>query len=145
YEQLLKEDQQVKQWFQETQDDPTLMGKRTMTIFNYFMKKWVNGEIVVNHPEVESWDHFRRRVKTGLAIILEKTGPKTTVGVFTSGGVISAITAEALGLEDQTKVAELNYAVRNTSVSRFLYSNGEFNLLSFNEVPHLEEEMITFV
>ncbi|MFT5386039.1 MAG: hypothetical protein ACI81W_003451, partial [Saprospiraceae bacterium] len=46
---------------------------------------------------------------------------------------------------DQTKVAELNYAVRNTSVSRFLYSNGEFNLLSFNEVPHLEEEMITFV
>jgi broad specificity phosphatase PhoE len=145
YEQLLKEDSQVQQWFQETQEDPTLTGKKTMTLFKYFMQKWVNGEIVVDHPEVESWDNFRKRVRKGLEIILEKTVQKSTVGIFTSGGVISAITAEALGLKDEGKVADLNNAVRNTSVSRFLYSNGTLNLLSFNEVPHLEKEMITFV
>ncbi|MFT4762686.1 MAG: hypothetical protein ACI9LN_004674, partial [Saprospiraceae bacterium] len=31
------------------------------------------------------------------------------------------------------------------SFSSFLFSKGIFNLLSFNELPHLEKEMVTFV
>lgn len=145
YEKLLKEDKFVQENFPAADEDMGRAKKKLMIVFKYFMEKWVNGEFVVDHPEVEPWDVFRKRVKEGLATILEKTPPKSTVGVFTSGGVISAITAEALGLNSESKVADLNYAVRNTSVSKFLYSNGELNMLSFNEVPHLEEGMITFV
>jgi len=145
YEKLLEEDNFVKENFPKPDEDLTQSKKKLMIVFKYFMEKWVNGEIVVDHPEVEPWAIFRKRVKEGLTDILEKTPPKSTVGVFTSGGVISAITAEALGLNSETKVADLNYAVRNTSVSKFLYSDGAFNMLSFNEVPHLEEGMITFV
>jgi hypothetical protein len=48
-------------------------------------------------------------------------------------------------LNDEIKIADLNFSVRNTSYSTLLYSNDEINLLSFNELPHLKEDMITFV
>jgi len=143
YDKLLQEDKQVQEWVAQIEATPSLKHKNTMLFFKYFMNKWVNGNIDV--PEVESWDQFRKRIKEGLATILEKTAPKSKIGVFTSGGVIAAITAEILGIQDETKVADLNYAVRNTSISKILYSKSELSLLSFNEVPHLEKEMITFV
>ena len=68
-----------------------------------------------------------------------------TVAAFTSGGTISAITAECLGLSSEKKVADLNFAIRNTAWTTFLYSAEKFNLLTFNELPHLKKEMITFV
>ncbi len=145
YEKLLKEDKKVKEMFPTAEEDLAVAKKKLMLIFKYFMKKWVTGQFTVDHPEVEPWDQFRKRVKTGLDIILEKTKSNSKVAVFTSGGVISAITAESMGLKDETVIADLNYSVRNTSITKFYYSNGEFNLLSFNEVPHLEGEMITFV
>ena len=67
------------------------------------------------------------------------------MGVFTSGGTISSITAESLNINDELKIADLNFSIRNTSFTTFLYSKEAFNLLSFNELPHLEKDMITFV
>ena len=64
---------------------------------------------------------------------------------FSSGGTISSIIGEVLQLNDEIKIADLNFSVRNTSYSTLLYSNDEINLLSFNELPHLKEDMITFV
>jgi len=77
--------------------------------------------------------------------ILESTDKGETIGTFTSGGTISAITAEALGIKEERKVATMNFSVRNTSFTSFFFSQNNFNLLSFNELPHLEKEMITFV
>ena len=65
--------------------------------------------------------------------------------MFSSGGTISAITAESLNIENEMKIADLNFSIRNTSFTSFLYSKEKFNLLSFNELPHLKEDMITFV
>jgi hypothetical protein len=65
--------------------------------------------------------------------------------VFTSGGTISSISAESLKISDEKKIAGLNFSIRNTSFTSFLFSKNQFNLLSFNELPHLEKEMITFV
>jgi len=88
---------------------------------------------------------FRKNVREALATILERTGKSTTSAAFTSGGTISSITAEALQLKNEERVAMLNYSMRNTAFSTFLSSSNQFNLLSFNELPHLKKEMITFV
>lgn len=143
YEKLVKEDEQIQEWLRQIQEDASLKPKNTMLLFKHFMNQWVNGNIEV--PGVEPWDQFRARIKRSLEKVLAKAAPKRKVGVFTSGGVIAAITAEVLGIPTESKVADLNYAIRNTSISKILYSKGSLNLLSFNEVPHLEPEMITFV
>ena len=68
-----------------------------------------------------------------------------TVAAFSSGGTISAITAECVGYHPKKKVADLNFAIRTPLWTTFLYSAEKFNLLTFNELPASKKEMITFV
>jgi len=141
--QLLERSPQVGQWQKEVEENPALRRKNTLLIFRHFMEEWVTGNVEV--ADVQSWQAFRQKVKQGLSNILEQTNTGETIGVFTSGGTISSITAEALSLQNDRRIAAMNFSVRNTSFSTFLYSRNQFNLLSFNELPHLEKEMITFV
>ena len=124
-------------------DDPKKSMRNTMLGFQYFLGEWAEGNISVKG--MPTWKQFREEVKEGLAQVLDATEKGETIGVFSSGGTISAITAECLGLTTEKAVAELNFSIRNTSFSTFLYSNKKFNLVSFNELPHLKKEMITFV
>ena len=107
------------------------------------MDEWAAGNIEV--PEIESWATFRQECKKGLETILKNTGKGETIGAFTSGGTIASITAESLFINDERRVSAMNFSLRNTSFSTFLYSRNQFNLLSFNELPHLEKELVTFV
>jgi len=124
-------------------ENPKLVRRNTLLIFKQFMDEWAEDKIEVEG--YEPWSVFRKNVKGALNTILEKTGKGETIGIFTSGGTISSITAEALNVQDEKKVAAMNFSVRNTSFTTFLYSNKDFNLLSFNELPHLNDKMITFV
>lgn len=140
---LIKSNPQVEKWYAEIELDPKLMKRNSLLTFQYFMDEWSLGKIDV--PEIQSWAAFRSAVRNGLNTILENTQKGETVASFTSGGTISAITAEALNIQDEKMVSTMNFSVRNTSFTSFLYSKKQFNLLSFNELPHLEEEMVTFV
>jgi len=133
----------IKKIWANAQNNPSLKKRNTLLIFQYFMNEWVTGKIELEG--VESWATFRNEVKKGLQQILEQTEKKQTIGVFTSGGTISSIIAESLHITDEQRVAALNYSIRNTSFSSFLYSKNQFNLLSANEIPHLEDDLITFV
>lgn len=140
---LIKTVPQIQKWQEEAQANPFLKKRNTLLSFQYFMNEWADGKIEI--PDIESWTEFRKNVKKGLHTILEKTDRGTTIGTFTSGGTISSITAEALFIQDEKRVAAMNFSVRNTSFTSFLYSKGQFNLLSFNELPHLDRSMVTFV
>ncbi len=140
---LLKTNPQIKKWYAEIEENPKLMKRNSLLTFQYFMDEWSLGNIVV--PDVQSWAEFRAAVKGGLVTILENTGKGETIAAFSSGGTISAITAEALNIQDERMVSNMNFSVRNTSFTSFLFSKNQFNLLSFNELPHLEKEMVTFV
>ena len=140
---LMKSNPQIKKWYDEITENPKLMKRNSLLSFQYFMDEWSLGNIEVEG--IESWSSFRMKVQKGLNFILENTDKGETVGAFTSGGTISAITAEALNLKDEKRVATMNFSVRNTSFTSFLFSKNQFNLLSFNELPHLEGEMVTFV
>lgn len=142
YPQLLK-NEQVKKWQQDIEANPKLMRRNTLLIFQYFMDEWSVGNIQMEG--VESWREFRFAVRKGLDTILQNTDKGKTIGVFTSGGTIASITAESLNIADETRVAAMNFSIRNTSFSSFLFSKNKFNLLSFNELPHLSDDMITFV
>jgi len=134
---------QIKKWYAEIEENPALKKRNTLLAFNYFMDNWVEGNI--NLADIQSWADFREMVREGLKTIFGKTEKGEKIGIFTSGGTISSITAEALNVTDEKRVAAMNFSVRNTSFSTFFYSKNQFNLLSFNELPHLEKEMITFV
>ena len=140
---LKESNPEIKKLLQAGEENPALKKRNHLLVFQYFMDEWAEGKIDV--PEVNSWKTFRRNVKLGLNQILEETGKGEIIGAFTSGGTISAITAEALAIKDERTVATMNFSVRNTSFTSFLFSKNKFNLLSFNELPHLEKEMITFV
>ena len=60
------------------------------------------------------------------------------VAVFTSGGVIGVAVQSALGAPDDTAI-ELNWRVRNGSLTEFIFSRARFSLEWFNAFPHLDE------
>lgn len=115
----------------------------SMKSFHYFLTEWAQGNIAVEG--VRDWTTFRNESRQALNHILESTHSGETIGVFSSGGTISAITAECLGLANEKSVAELNFSIRNTAITTFLYSGNQFNLLTFNELPHLNKSMVTFI
>jgi len=111
--------------------------------FKYFLHKWVNNEIIVEG--IIPWKEFRKNSINALNQIKSETKKGEQIAVFSSGGTISSMIGEVLGIENEIVVADLNFSVRNTSFSKLLYSNKETNLLTFNELPHLGNDMITFV
>jgi len=142
---LAARDPQVKRWNDEIVENPALKKRNSLLLFEYFMQQWATGQITDADTLHEPWGAFRQRVKKAIEIILTNTSKGQTVGVFTSGGVVAAAVAEATHTENQAKVAALNYSVRNASFTQFKVTQNNFNLLAFNEVPHLSKEMITFI
>lgn len=140
---LMQKNPQIKKWAEEIIANPKLKKRNSLLIFQYFMDEWSVGNIEIK--DIEPWRVFRNEVKKGLNQILKNTDRGETNAVFTSGGTISSITAEALNIQDEKRVAAMNFSVRNTSFTTFLFSKDKFNLLSFNELPHLADELITFV
>ena len=59
------------------------------------------------------------------------------IAAFTSGGFIGSAAQWALGAPDRTAL-ELNWRLRNASLTEFLFTPERFTLDSFNVLPHLE-------
>ena len=140
---MIISDPLIKKLWNEIELNPENKKVNLMLGFKYFLNLWAKDKIFVNG--VIPWKDFRNNVKKGLTIILKNTKNNQKIGVFTSGGTISSITAESLNINDELKIVDLNFSIRNTSFTTFLYSKETFNLLSFNELPHIEKDMITFV
>ena len=140
---MIISDPLIKKLWNEIKLNPEKKKVNLMLGFKYFFNLWAKDKIFVNG--VIPWKDFRNNVKKGLTIILKNTKNNQKIGVFTSGGTISSITAESLNINDELKIVDLNFSIRNTSFTTFLYSKETFNLLSFNELPHIEKDMITFV
>ena len=92
---------------------------------------WQNDKIL-NPPE--SWAAFETRLKRAQQTIFGLEGD--TILVVSSGGVISKIVANALGVS-HAKQVDLQLQIKNASMSTFIYSRrtGGFFLNAFNETP----------
>ena len=92
---------------------------------------WQNDKIL-NPPE--SWAAFETRLLRAQQTIFGLEGD--TILVVSSGGAISKIVANALGVS-HAKQVDLQLQIKNASMSTFIYSRrtGGFFLNAFNETP----------
>jgi broad specificity phosphatase PhoE len=118
------------------------------------LKRWVSGEY--DHEYKESWSQFKQRCISALHyVIKQQLTTKTTsnntqqdkdICIFTSGGTISVIIQSILGLSDE-KTLEINQQIRNTSVTKVLFSENNISIDYFNNYGHLTSagaDWITF-
>jgi broad specificity phosphatase PhoE len=63
--------------------------------------------------------------------------------LFTSGGPIGVLVQTALGAPDRS-FADVNWRVRNCSITEFVFSADRLSLDSFNNVGHFEPALRTF-
>jgi len=105
-------------------------------MFEALTLHWVTAKDPV--AGVEGFAVFRDRVAQGLGRIAEREGSGRRVAVFTSGGVIGTAVRLALDAPDRTAL-EVNWRVRNCSLTEFVFTKGRFTLDGFNLLPHLED------
>lgn len=110
-------------------------------MFEVVMGKWVRDEITA--PGVETFSSFHQRVNDARAAIINDPKSRRVVA-FTSGGPIGACVQ--LVMQAPLHMAmEINWRVRNTSITELLYSRDRISLDSFNAVPHISEpDLLTF-
>lgn len=110
--------------------------KRFQLLFDVVMRGWITG--LVKPQGLETWTEFISRVRLAVQqMIGPKTGAKSVVA-FTSGGPVAVAIQLALGISDE-KTLELNWQVRNASVTEFLFSGSRFTLDRFNSMAHISD------
>ena len=107
--------------------------KHFQRVFEDVMAKWMANELA----GCESWDTFRGRVDRALRDIMAESGSRR-VAVFTSGGPIGVAVQSMMKAPERTAI-EVNWRVRNTSLTSFLFSGSRVSLDGFNATPHLAE------
>jgi len=106
-------------------------GKRAFqAVFSESVERWISGRHPADYSQ--SWNEFRARCVEGLM----RAAEHEDVWIFTSGGPIAAITQTVLGVPDD-RVLDLNWSIKNSSVSQILHRNGRLRLGHFNSIAHL--------
>lgn len=97
------------------------------------MQRWVSGQY--DDEYAESWAQFSARIRRGLDAASRNA--KGNVFVFTSGGAISAVCGQVLGLSANAS-AELSWQLANAAYSKILSGQSGLKLLSINEHSHFD-------
>ncbi|MEP1765164.1 MAG: histidine phosphatase family protein [Sulfitobacter sp.] len=92
--------------------------------------EWQRGEI--DNP-YETWPAFVERVAAARRFAVE-AGAKRVL-LVSSGGVIGQMVAASLGAPD-AHMMQLNLQIKNTAMTRFMFSGAAFSLSEFNATPH---------
>ncbi|MDN5873208.1 MAG: histidine phosphatase family protein [Sinobacteraceae bacterium] len=105
-------------------------------VFSAAVSRWTEGRNDADYRE--SWLAFNRRVVAALERVKRQLNPHQAVLVFTSGGVISAVCRELLGLDDAHAWA-LNLRIANASTTKLLQGQQGLYLSCLNDHAHLEQ------
>lgn len=144
----------LKQWNKARHENASNKGDIFKQLTGIILKEWVRqGD---GFTEAESFPAFRNRVLSVLEIhnratAMENQSPGADLKIHsskflavTSGGPISLITGEVLGL-DLSRTLGLMRRIYNTSMHHYVLSNNRWELVSFNLVPHLTLQDRTLV
>jgi broad specificity phosphatase PhoE len=105
-------------------------------MFETLLSHWQKTE--AEDANYESWIDFRQRVRRVIHCIQDRPGRSRRVVLFTSGGFIGTAVQLALGATDQTAL-ELNWRIRNSSLTEFVFTQDRLSLDGFNMIPHLHD------
>lgn len=81
----------------------------------------------------ETYAAFAARVEAARAFACDTEAKR--ILVVSSGGVIGQLTATALGAPNR-QMMQLNLQIKNTAMTRFVFSGPSFSLSEFNATPH---------
>jgi len=99
------------------------------------LTQWMNG--VVSPKGMPSYPEFVLGVTSALDHV--RTHCTGNVLIVSSGGPISTVVGHLLGTSPETTV-ELNFRIRNTSVTELTFNPKRHLLVTYNTLPHLDEE-----
>jgi len=133
--QLARRDAAFEKLLEHSYEDGPDRNRRFQKMFEVLMTRWASGELV--SPDVEPWAAFYERVQRGLHLITSGEGGRR-VAAFTSGGVIGAAVQIARRAPDPGGL-EVNWRVRNCSLTGFLFHGERLSLDTFNAMPHLDD------
>lgn len=127
----------------QTNPDSAGRNRRFQLMFEAIATRWVSGRL--GEPSLEPWDEFRARALSALLLIRKANIGGRRAVAFTSGGPIGVAVQTCLQ-SPPTAALELNWRVRNTSLTTFLFSGTRISLDGFNELPHLSRkpDLVTF-
>lgn len=146
--QLLETDEMIRNWDRLGKADPSQKTKYGLLIFDRAMEMWASGDLHNYQPEqYYTWETFRSVVGDFFVKIYDqhRNVRGENVLMFTSGGTISATVGKILGIEDDVRVIQMNGIVQNTSITEIVFNENKYTLKSFNRVPHLSTDMLTYV
>jgi broad specificity phosphatase PhoE len=109
--------------------------RKFQRMFEGAMARWLESTIDANG--VESWPAFRGRVSGAIEHLMAGP-PSRRVAVFTSGGPIGFTVQTSLQAPAMSFL-DVNWRVRNTSITQFVFDRKRLTLDSFNTLPHLDE------
>jgi broad specificity phosphatase PhoE len=95
---------------------------------------WTQGQL--NPPNYQTYQQFRDGVVESVRQACESGAQR--VLVVSSGGPISTFISHVLRTPYEVSV-DINLQTRNSSYSQFAFNERSLNLMSFNNVPHLQE------
>lgn len=114
--------------------------RKFQKVFEPAMLAWLAAE---EHESVETWRLFQGRVMRALRLLQDGPSARNIV-LFTSGGPVSVLVQAAIGAPERSFL-EINWRVKNCSITEFTFSRERISLDSFNALPHLERaELRTF-
>lgn len=118
--------------------------KSFQRLFSVVYSRWVSS--TYRSENTESYKGYIARIRDGLFKVVQNSSSGENIGIFTSGGVITAVMQMALDLPDNI-ATELGWRIRNTSVSLFTTRSGQLpehcsgfkcKLMMFNSTAHLD-------
>jgi broad specificity phosphatase PhoE len=121
--------------FEQNRDAPD-RNRHFQRMFEAVTSAWLGGEFEAEG--VEPWRSFQSRVRAAIKRITSAEGSGRRVAVFTSGGVIGLAVQNVLNAPEPSAL-EINWRVRNCSLTEFTFSRDRISLDSFNTTPHLDD------
>jgi len=118
---------------------PATDNRQLQKLFDATMPLWIAGTL--DAPGIETWTQFRERVLGGFRKIVKADRPSRRVAVFTSGGPIGVWVQTVLQAPEPMAI-EINWRIRNCSLTETLFTKDRVSLDTFNATPHLTE--VTF-
>ena len=126
----------------EASDEKTEMSSRDFqAILETALHSWIDAG--ADGPADEPFPAFRKRAEDALRAVTDGLGSGETALVSTSGGVIGALCARLLGVDDSAFVA-FNRVTINTGLTKITHGRSGTTLVSFNEHSHLDPDLLTY-
>lgn len=130
---------ELVQTFEQSRGTPE-QNRHFQRMFEIAMALWLDG--VMEVEGVEAFHTFEHRVQSALKAITGDAASRS-IAVFTSGGPIGLSVQHILQAPARSFL-NINWRVRNCSLTEFVFSAGRISLDSFNDVGHLPRDLRSF-